>query len=176
MSLGRVFAVSLAVGVLCLLGFATLASGIAFGALESLDTRLGGYSAQAARDYFIWIEAEGLRGAYLDAFFWIDMVFPIAVMGGFASAIIGLWARPVPAVAVLGTLVALGYCIFDYLENITLRALFLGGAEAASDSALAQASLFTQLKWSAVGAALLLIASGLLLTALRGGKREGEGE
>lgn len=136
-----------------------------FGAEPSFDARLGGYTPEAARRYLAWLEAEGLTAQYSGWLQRIDMVFPLAIGGMTASSIRLGWSRLAPTVASLGLLTALAYIGFDYAENAAIGALLDAGV-GADDEMISRASLLTQLKYIALGAAALLALFGFAVRRL----------
>lgn len=171
MSAGRVFLYSLVLAILCLGAFYLLVPELLVGPEPSFDARIGGYDPATARNYLEYLETAELVGPYLTFFRWIDTALPLAVFGILISCIWGLWARPAPAIALLGGLVAIGYAVADYVENAAVATLLRVGSEAVTAEAVNIASAATQGKWVAVFGALLLIGAGALVTLVRGTDR-----
>lgn len=171
MSAGRVFVYSLVLAIVCVAAFYLLVPDLFVGVESSFDARTGGYDPATARDYLRHLEAAELIGPYLTFYRWIDTAFPLAIFGLLLSSIWALWARPAPAIAVLGALVAVGYAVADYVENAAVAALLRAGSEAVTAEAVNIASAATQGKWVAIFGALLLIGAGVLVTLVRGNDR-----
>jgi hypothetical protein len=171
MRAGRIFLYSLVLAVLCMGAFYLLVPQLLVGAEPSFDARMGGYDPATARTYLAYLEERELIGPYLTFFRWIDTAFPLAIFGLLISSIWAIWARPAPAIAVLGALVAIGYAVADYVENAAVASVLRAGSADVTAEAVNVASAATQGKWVAVFGALLLIGAGVLVTLVRGSDR-----
>ena len=137
----------------------------------SFDGRIGGYDAPgAAEAYLTWLEDNNLVDDYLTTHRWIDSVFPLAIFGMLVAALWGLWGRPMPLVAGLGSAVAAIFLGADLLENAAVAELLRAGSGALTQDAIIWASNLTQIKWGAIFCAVLLCAAGLILTFIKRGR------
>ena len=171
MSMGRIFLYSLLLGIACLGAFYLLVPELLVGEEPAFDARVGGYDPAVARAYLEYLERAELIGPYLTFYRWIDTAFPAAVFGLLFSSIWGLWARPAPAIAVLGAFVAVGYAVADYVENAAVATMLRAGSADVTADAVNVASAATQGKWVAILGALGVIAAGILVTLVRGTDR-----
>lgn len=165
--IGRLFLWSLVLALICFAAFQILLPDLARGEEPSFDARLAGYSLEQTRHYLDWLEHRDLITPYLTVFRWIDWVFPLSIFGMLVSAIWGLWGRPAPAIAVLSTLVAIGFLVADYVENAAVAVLLSEGAAQVTQRAVDIASSATQGKWIFLGASVAIVLLGLIVTLFR---------
>ena len=137
------------------------------GGLPILDSRLGYTFAEV--EYHVTILGEQGRQLYTTLQV-LDLIFPLGYGMSMTLALTGLIMRLFPeghpmekaaSIPILGML-------FDYLENITIAAL-IASYPNLSPLAVSAASIFTQLKWSCIILALILL---VILAILAIGKKK----
>ena len=145
---------------------------------QSEAARLAGHGAgspdtslwYSAGDLYRMAEAYGQDGrqAYVQARFTFDIVWPIVYVSGFTAALSWLLARlaaPVSRLRLLNLLPALGG-LLDLGENVSTSMVMLR-YPASTPVVDWLAPVFTLTKWACLGAAMVVLAGGLLLLAMR---------
>jgi hypothetical protein len=132
-----------------------------------VSLQLAGSAEAAERILASWDSAARLRAAFGLG---LDFLFPLLYAATIGSACV--WAagafRPVwPGLAVGGVLLAWEMwlaALFDYLENIALTAILFGGVQPPLPEVARALAL---LKFCLIGVALVYVALGAILRAMR---------
>jgi hypothetical protein len=138
------------------------------------DLRMFGYSHAEAQDYITSLTPGG-HVFYVDTLMRLDSVFPamltvVLIAGGW-----WLLAGKAMVLKVALAVIALGYGLFDYLENAAVYRMMTtdGGAEALSAALVATASQYTVLKFfflDAVLTAIIVLAVARLIARWQRGR------
>ena len=131
------------------------------GGLVPFDMRPTGYTPGEAQAFVLALSDEG-RGFYLNVQQGLDFVFPAL------SALVLVWSfrwlSPGMMGRVLGLVAKLGSA-FDYLENFSVQAMLLAGADGFTDRMAQVANRYTLLKSLFVTLSLVALL-GLLVAVI----------
>jgi len=114
----------------------------AAGDLPPFDMLPRGYGLDEARAFLMALSSEG-RAHYLKVQLPLDMAYPAALAVMFALGFRLLYRGRVRTILLV---LALGVMAFDYLENVWIARMLLGGVDGLDAGTVSVASLWTVLK------------------------------